>query len=124
MENKLGTDVLINIAVEVITTATTVTNALKDGFQFTDLAALLSVAPAIQDVTKTGRTAIAQLLDLTPEEAEAVAVAIAQRTGNPSAGILAKVNAGFTLLARTYRKVKDIQYLALDWQTFAKTLAA
>lgn len=124
MDKNLGFDEVVDTAVDVLEAADTLAQSLKDGFQFTDIPALISVAPKAQEIAKDGRTAINQLLDLTPDEAEAAVAEIARRTGRNPSGIIVKVNEGFTLVARTYRTVKNGVLLAQDWQRYAKTLTA
>jgi hypothetical protein len=121
--DNLGFDEVVDTAVDILESAETLASALKDGFQFTDIPALISVAPKAQEIAKDGRTAINQLLDLSPEEAEEAAKQIALRTGKHPSGITVKVNEGFTLIARTYRTIKGGILLTQDWQRFAKTIA-
>jgi hypothetical protein len=122
MKNELSFEEVVDTSVDLIEASTVLADALKDGFQITDLASLFAVVPKVQELAKDGRVAIDQLLDLSPDEAEQVATEIARRTRtNPSVVVL-KVNEALTLLARTYRLVKNGQNLLKDFQTFAKTL--
>jgi hypothetical protein len=118
----LGFDEVVDTAVDVIETAQILADALKDGFQITDLVTLIGVAPKAQEIAKDGRLAISQLLDLTADEADEAVAAIAKRTASNPATIVVKVNEAFTLIARTYRQVTNIRNLVRDYERFGKTL--
>lgn len=121
MENTLGIEELVDTAADILDTADILASSLKDGFQFTDAAALFFAAPKIQEIVKDGKQAMNELLDLTEGEAVEAAKRIADRTGHSSTGIIAKVNHAFQLLAQTYGQVKQAQYLGESWVAFAKT---
>ena len=121
--NNLGTDNLVKSAVDVIEAAQSIGSALKDGFQITDAAALFSVVPRIRNVVSNGRQAISELVDLDASESAFVAEEVARLTGNPATGILAKVNTGLELLARTHQEFVDGLDLFGDWKEFVNNLA-
>jgi len=120
--NNLGTENLVNTAVDILNTAQSVANAAADGIGVTDLVTLLQVAPALNRIRKTGRPAIEELLDLSVEESREAVAQIAFRTGNPQTGLLAKVNEAFTLLANTYNVYRAAELAAKDWVRFGKSL--
>lgn len=122
-KNKLGIEMLVMVCAGIINTAKTIGGALADGFQITDAGALFSVAGDVKDVVKNGRNALNELLDLNAEESQQVADQIAALTGNPSTGILGKVNQGLHLIARTHREVVDDLELFEDWREYVTTLA-
>lgn len=122
IQEELGFDEVVDTAVDVIETAQILADALKDGFQITDLVTLIAVAPKAQEIAKDGRLAISQLLDLTADEADEAVAAIAKRTASNPATIVVKVNEAFTLIARTYRQVTNIRNLVRDYERFGKTL--
>lgn len=119
---KLGFDELVDTAADILEAADQIGGALSDGFQITDLAALLSVAPKAAEIKRDGKQAVNELLDLDPDEAEQASQAIAARTGKPATGIINRVNVAFTLSARTYRLVTDGYNLAQDWARWGKSL--
>ena len=121
---EIGFDELVDTAVDTLESAQILADALKDGFQITDLMTLIAVAPKAQEIARDGRTAIDQLLDLTADEADAAALAIAKRTASNPSTVVVKVNEAFTLIARTYRQVTSIRNLVRDYERFAKTLTA
>lgn len=120
--NNLGTDALENELVGVLNTAKTLGTALGDGFQLTDIGALISVAGDVKAIVNNGKQALKELLDLSPTESEEVAARVAARAGLPNFGILGKVNEGLQLLARTHREVADDIDLFEDWKLFVTTL--
>lgn len=122
MANELGFDEVVDTAVDIIETADALGNALQDGFQISDLTVLLTIAPKAAEIKRDGRTAVNQLLDLTPDEAVQAAAQIAARTGKPATGIIARVNEGLTLTVRTYRLVTDGYNLSQDWVRFGKSI--
>lgn len=124
MANQLGTEKITTTLVGVINSAKTLGIALGDGFQITDITALFAVVPNVKQIIADGRQAVAEFLDLTDFEALTVAQDVARLTGAPQEGVIAQVNHGLSLLARTYGQVKQAQYLFEDWKAFAKTLAA
>ncbi len=119
---NLGTENLVNTAVDILNTAQSVANAASDGIGVTDLVTLLQVAPALNRIRKTGRPAIEELLDLSVEESREVVAQIAFRTGNPQTGLLQKVNEAFTLLANTYTVFRAAEVATQDWVRFGKSL--
>ena len=122
MTNELGFDDLVDVAVDILETSGKIGTALSDGIQITDLTVLFEVAPKAADVKKKGKQAVAELLDLTPDEAALAAAKISDRTGHPADGIIARVNEGFTLTVRTYRLTTDGYNLAGDWVRYFKSI--
>lgn len=123
-QKELGFDAIVDTVADVLNASTVVGNALKDGFQFTDMPSLLAVVPNIQNIVKKGNVAVAQLLDLTPEEADRAAQQVAQRTSFLPGAVVARTNEALSLLARTYGQVKSVQYLAADWVRWGSSLHA
>lgn len=121
MEN-LGYDELVDTSVDILECADAIGKALSDGAQISDLTVLFQVAPKAAEIKRDGKTAVAQLLDLSTDEAEKAASDIAERTGKPVVGIIARVNEGFTLTVRTYRLVTDGFNLTQDWVRFGKSI--
>lgn len=122
MENKFGTENLVSAAVDVLEAAKSIGKALSDGFQITDAGALFSLVPRVKNIVANGREAVSELMDLSTEESRQVAAEIAKRTGSPSTGILAKVNTGIELLARTHQEVVDDLDLFGEWKEFVNNL--
>lgn len=120
--NNLGIENLVNAGVDVIESAKAIGTALGDGFQIADAGALFTVVPKVKSIISTGRAAVSELMDLDASESAEVAARIAERTGNPSTGILAKVNDGLALLARTHQEVVDDIELFQDWKEFVTNL--
>ena len=122
-QNNLGIDELVDSGADILEAGDQIATALADGFQITDLGTLLVVSPKIQEIVRDRKQAVAELLDLTPEEATEAARRIAERTGHSSSSIILKVNQAFSLLARTYGQYKEVNYLAADWVNFAKSFS-
>lgn len=120
-KEALGTEELVDTACDIIETAHTLGQTLKDGFQITDLGALITIAPRAQEIAKDGSTAVEQLLDLDAQEAVEVAQAIEARVGSLGGAVIPKVNEAFTLVARTYGYVRGGINLANDWNRFVRT---
>jgi len=120
--NQYGISELVDTAADILETAKTLADAISDGFQITDVTALFAIAPKAVEIKNDWKTAVSELLDLTPDEAAEAARLIAVRTGLPQGGIIARVNEGFTLAARTYGKVKETQYLIEDWGRWGRSL--
>jgi hypothetical protein len=121
-QNKVGIDNLVNAGVDVIESAKAVGVALGDGFQIADAGALFTVVPRVKNVINIGRAAVSELMDLDASESAEVAKQIAERTGSPTTGILAKVNDGLALLARTHQEVVDDIELFQDWKQYVSNL--
>lgn len=119
---ELGFDEVVDTAVDILECADQIGDAVSDGIQISDMGVLFSVAPKALEIKRDGKVAIAQLLDLNPEEAAIAAAQIAERTGKPVTGIIARVNEGFTLTVRTYRLVSDGTHLVQDWVRFGKSI--
>ncbi len=123
MENQnLGIEALVSTAVDILNTAEKVAEAATDGIGVTDIYTLLTVAPALNRIRKSGRAALEELLDLSVEESREAAVQIGQRTGMPQTGIIAKVNEAFTILVNAYAVYKQAEFVAKDLVRFGKSL--
>jgi hypothetical protein len=123
--NKLGFTELVDTCADVIRTTRTIGGALADGFQITDLSAMLTIAPNVQELVRDGKQAIAELVDLTPQEAGLAKAQIAAITGLPNDDtVWGKVNHGLDLLVQTYRTVDDAYDLFQDWASFARSFSA
>lgn len=121
MVNELPFDEVVDTACDILEMANSVAKALEDGIDLTDIGVLFSVAPKIAEVMRDRQSALDQLLDLTPEEAEQAAQQIGRRMGVPSNYIVARVVEVFPLLSRTYGQAKQVQYLATDWARWARS---
>lgn len=121
-KNELGFDEVVDTSVDILDAASLIAAALSDGVQISDLGVLFSIAPKVVEIKRDGKAAVAQLIDLSPDEAAEAAIQIAERTGKPATGIIARVNEGFTLTVRTYRFVTDGTHLVQDWTRFVKSI--
>lgn len=121
-KNELGFDEVVDTSVDILDAASLIAAALSDGVQISDLGVLFSIAPKVVEIKRDGKAAVAQLIDLSPDEAAEAAIQIAERTGKPATGIIARVNEGFTLTVRTYRLVTDGTHLVQDWTRFVKSI--
>lgn len=124
MEETLGFDEVVGTAVDIVQAADQLVSALKDGVQIADLATLFLIAPKVNEIRKRGKTAVAQLIDLSADEAETAAAQISQRTGVPQNRVIRHVNESFVLLARTYKQYRSAELLAADWIRWAKVIQA
>ncbi len=121
-KQKLGIEALVNTAVDILNTADKVAAAAQDGIGVTDLVTLLTIAPALNRIRKSGRQAVEELLDLSVEESREAATQIAFRTDLPVTGIIPKVNEAFTLLVNAYAVYKQAEMVARDVVRFGKSL--
>jgi hypothetical protein len=110
-----GISFLVACLTAVLVSAKTLGQALGDGFQLTDVGALLTVVPDIKTVVANGQGALTDLADLTPDESAQVAVQVAAGANLPAEGILGKIPRGLELLARTHQEVADDIELVHEW---------
>jgi hypothetical protein len=116
--DERGYSFLVAALTAVLVSAKTLGSALSDGFQLTDLAALLGVVPDVKTVVQNGQAALADLADLTPEESRAVAAQVSANAGLPLTGVLGKIPRGLELLALTHQEVADDLDLVADWKAY------
>lgn len=116
--NTRGINFLVTALVAVFSSARDLHKALADGFQLTDLAALLGVIPNVQLVVANGQEALADLADLTPDESSEVARLVSEQTDFPAEGILGKVPRALELLARAHHEVADDIALVKEFGEF------
>lgn len=117
----MGFDEVVDTAVDIMEAAKIVADAAADGVSIADVSVLFSLTPKVIEIMRDRKTAVDQLLDLTPEEAEIAAGQIAARLNVPSDGIFQRIVESFELLARTYGQVKQAQYLAQAWIRWGKS---
>lgn len=117
-----GFSEVVDTACDIIESGVIVSDALTDGVQISDLAALFQLAPKAKEIKGDWRTALDQLNDLDPAEAKEAARQIAARTGNPVDGILARVNEAFDIVADAYGLIKQGTYLVDRVIRWAKSL--
>jgi hypothetical protein len=115
--NQLGFDTLVEVCVDVVATGRDIQAAASDGIQFTDAFVIVQDFGKIDYVGKHAAQALAELKDLTPDEADQAQSIIAQRTGLPDdASLMGKVRKSLRLAARTYRLATDAVDLVHAWK--------
>lgn len=114
---ELGIENLIMLGVDVLRLYKPLYEALKDGFQGSDLFAILSQYPLIQHIAGIAKPAFAEIRELSASEAKQLSEAIAQQTGLPNdRSLLGKVKTGLALISRTYGVVDDAKTVAYEWK--------
>lgn len=121
-KNTLGITELVDTAVDVLEVGQTVGRALSDGLDLTDIGAVWTVAPRLVEVIRDGKQALAELMDLEPEESAEAVRQISTRANLPPTGVLGKVQEALVLLARTHQEIADDIDLAQDWIAFVKSI--
>lgn len=120
--NVLGFDEVVDTIVDAIEIGRKFGDAISDGLDLSDLGTVFAVAPKFVEIYNDANLAYAQLLDLTPFEAQQAAEEIALRAKLPTTGVLGKVNVALNLMSRTYQEVMDDIDLIQDWKAFVASL--
>lgn len=115
MQNeKLGIDNLKSLGVSAVRATQTITETLKDGFQITDLFAVVGTVGDIQNVGAKATQAWEEIKDLSPAEIEELEQYIGQEADLPTDGLIGKVRTALRLVARAYRLILDGQDIFED----------
>lgn len=118
-KEELGYQQLADVLNNTLTVAADVREALKDGLQVTDALVIWKNFPILREVYEEGKTALKQLTDLSPEEAEQVVALIEKNPNLPADELFNKIKIALRLLGRTYRLVDNLieegRDLAQDW---------
>ena len=108
MENTLGYDELVDTAADVVELTVKVVDAVKDGIQLNDAFLLLAEAKNIEEIVKDAPQALAELKDLTAEEATQASEALALRLNASPGSVIDIVEQSINLL--DFTKTEELYY--------------
>ncbi len=126
MNNTLGIDNLVDVAVDAIQVGQDVKAQLADGFQIlTDVPVIVFKDFAkIQNIAAKAKTAGQEIADLSPAEIEDFEARVSARTNLPASEVVVKVRGSLRLIARGYRVGLEIADIYQDTRDlFAKSPA-
>lgn len=122
---QLGIDEVIDTLADVIETGDDIVVVFADGFQpLSDLIALAPQFGRIQEIIADAPLAWAQFKDLTPDEAEQVQQALADRLDLSSDVITQKITASFAVLSKVFRLLTHVQSEFLEIKAAIEDIAA
>ena len=116
MENTLGYDELVDTAADVVELTVKVVDAVKDGIQLNDAFLLLAEAKNIEEIVKDAPQALAELKDLTAEEATQASEALALRLNASPGSVIDIVEQSINLLTRGYVYFSDVVLFAKQFK--------
>lgn len=105
--NQLGYDEVVDTFGDSVEIARALEEQLEDGLQvFPDALALYKQYPKVIEIYQDRGVFLAQLKDLTPEEAEQVWIELSERIGAPRSRVEDIALRSFSVASRTYRLIK------------------
>ncbi len=116
MKNELGFDELVDTAADVVELTVKVVDAVKDGIQLNDAFLLLAEAKNIEEIVRDAPKALAELKDLTPDEAELASGALADRLNADPGSVIDIVEQSINLLTRGYVFFADVILFAKQFK--------
>lgn len=120
MQEELGYNELADTVADLLEIADDIIEATNDGLQAIDALVIWQNFPKIKEIYDDRKQAIAELTNLTGEEAIAVGEILAIRLKQPATVIVEKITAALKLTSRTYRfgeyTFLEGKALLMDWK--------
>lgn len=116
----LGYDEVVDTLGDALQVAEVVHDAVQDGVVLSDIAALFTITPLLNEIRLDFPKFKAQLADMTPDESQRVAIELVNRHGGSPSTIVQKALDAVDLASRWHQVIEIGVDLAKDTIEFGK----